>query len=242
MSTDGGKKLQIAAGVVAGFLVAVALGAVGALGISSAFSDDDSEVAAIEEASAEPADPADSLTEALEYLVDSAVAAGRLTEEEGERLKESLESGETLLPRLGDELFRDRDVEPFDRGGEGFMLELSGAFLDLEAAAEYLDVAPAELEDELQDGKTLAEIAGEQGKSVEGLVQTLVDAAQERIDEAVADGRLSEESAARLKEDLEDRIRDRVDQELRLPGFPFELTPEDFGWPRELEPRRGFSS
>lgn len=228
MSMDGGKKLQIAAGVVAGFLVAVALGAGGALAISSAFSDD-SEVAVIEEASAERADPSDSLTEALEYLVDSAVAAGRLSEEEGEELKESLESGDALLPRLSDDLFRDRDVEPFAPRGLG--PELFGASLDLDEAAAYLDLSESELEDELQDGKTLAEIAGEQGKSVDGLVQALVDAAEERIDEAVAAGRLPEDRATEIKQGLEDHIRDRVDDELPLGGFPFELRP-DFERPR----------
>lgn len=231
MSMDGSKKLQIAAGVVAGFLVAVALGAGGALAISSAFSDDDGDDSRAVEASVERSDPSDSLTEALEYLVDSAVAAGRLTEEEGEELKESLESGEGLLPRLGDDLFRDRGFDQFGPGGFG--LELFGASLDLDEAAAYLELSESELQDELQDGKTLAEIAREQGKSVDGLVQTLVDAAEERIDDAVADGRLSEERAARLKEGLEDRIEERIDHELPLGGFPFELRP-DFERPREF--------
>jgi polyhydroxyalkanoate synthesis regulator phasin len=231
MSMDGSKKLQIAAGVVAGFLVAVALGAGGALAISSAFSDDDeTRAAAIEDASAEPEDTSDSLTEALEYLVDSAVAAGRLTEEEGERLKESLESGEALFPRLGDDLFGDRG---FDRVGPG-VFGLFGVSLDLDDAAAYLDLSESELRDELRDGKTLAEIAREQGKSVDGLVQALVDAAEERIDAAVTAGRLSEERAAELEQDLEDRIEDRVEDELPLGGFPFELRPD-------FERQRSFS-
>jgi hypothetical protein len=115
MSMDGSKKLRIAAGAVAGFLVAVALGAGGALAISSAFSDDDGDDSRAVEASVERSDPSDTLTEALEYLVDSAVTAGRLTEEEGEELKDSLESGERLLPRLGDDLFRDRGFDRFGR-------------------------------------------------------------------------------------------------------------------------------
>jgi polyhydroxyalkanoate synthesis regulator phasin len=228
MSMD--RKLQIAAGVVAGFLVAVALGAGGALAISSTFSDDDDEVAAVEDATVEADDPSESLTEALEFLVDSAVEAGRLTEEEGERLKDALESGDALLPRLG------ADFDPF--GARGFGVELFGAALDLDEAAEYLDLSEAELQDELQDGKTLAEVAREQGKSVDGLVQTLVAAAEERIDDAVAAGRLSDERAAELKEDLEGRIRERVDDELPFGGFPFKLTP---GFRPEFEPRPGFS-
>ena len=63
----------------------------------------------------------------------------------------------------------------------------------------------AELREELQD-KTLADIAKEQGKTAAGLVQQLVATQTKRIDEAVADGKLSEEQAAELKADLAERM------------------------------------
>ena len=52
----------------------------------------------------------------------------------------------------------------------------------------------AELREELED-KTLAEIAREKGKTAAGLVQQLVAVQTKRIDEAVAEGRLTDEQA-----------------------------------------------
>jgi polyhydroxyalkanoate synthesis regulator phasin len=205
---------MIVAGAVAGLALAAALGAVGGFVAADALSDDDEPEQVAVEANVEPDDESDSLTEALEFLVDEAVNAGRLSEEEGEQLKERLQSSDPsfVVPGL-------RRL-PFPEGG--FALPF-GEIVDLETAASYLGLSESVLRDELEDGKSLADVARDRDKSVDGLVQELVDEAEERIDEAVADGRLSEESASRLKDDLEERIRDRVDDELRWRGKPFEF-------------------
>ncbi|MGH3110644.1 MAG: hypothetical protein ACRDQT_06980 [Gaiellaceae bacterium] len=207
---------KLVAGAVAAFLLAVALGAGGALAAVGALSDDDDEVAVAETAEPddERAEQSDALERTLEFLVDEAVDAGRLTEEEGAELKERLERGVTsLLPRFDGErvpdLFGGLRELPFVRPA-----------IDLDVAASYLGLSSSELHEELAEGRTLAEIARAEGKSVDGLVRALVDAADERIDEAVDDGRLSEERAAELREDLEDRIEDRVDEELGRLGLP----------------------
>jgi polyhydroxyalkanoate synthesis regulator phasin len=110
----------------------------------------------------------------------------------------------------------------------------------LTAAADALGMTEEELRTALQeDGATLAQVAGDQGVAVDDLVAALVQAAQERIAEAVEEGRLSQEEADELLADLEDRITDRVDEELpaRGPGGgwgpgsrgadPDEAAPED---------------
>jgi hypothetical protein len=133
--------------------------------------------------------------------VDAALEEGRLTEEEADALKERIESGDVppffgpfLAPRF--EHFPDR---PFFPGPGFFEAKLS-------TAAEYLGLTEDELEDRLDDGTTLAEIAEAEGKSVDGLKQALVDAARERIEQAVDDGDLTREEADRLLEGLEERI------------------------------------
>jgi polyhydroxyalkanoate synthesis regulator phasin len=231
-------KLTIGAGLVAGFLLAVALGAVGGFAAAEALSDDDEPEAVSARASIEPdddrGDESDSLNEALEYLVDEAVEAGRLTEEEGERLKDRLDSAR--LPRFLP------DFEPFpvpfgDRGFEfpgGRLRFTFGQLVDLDAAATYLGISESELRDELADGNSLADVAREEDKSVEGLVDELVDDAERRIDEAVDDGRLSEGAASELREDLEQRIRDRVERQSL--GYPFDF---QFELPK-LDRGRGF--
>jgi polyhydroxyalkanoate synthesis regulator phasin len=233
-------KVKLAAGATAAFVAAVALGAAGALAIADAVSDDDeSEVAAVD-ATVESNDPSESLTEALDFLVDEAVEAGRLTEEQGAELKESLESGElpSFLPRLGNDLYPERDFFDIpDVPGA----DLFGPGVDLDVAASYLELTRAELDEERDDGKSLAEIAREQGKSVDGLVQELTEAAEAQIDGAVDEGRLSEDVATDLKEGLEERIRTRVENEPGGFSFKFDSEPgPDFRFPPELEPR-GFN-
>src|SRR5207248_1671438 len=111
------------------------------------------------------------LKKALENRVDEDVAAGRLTKEQGDELKQRIESGDLPLffgPRGGH----------FEHFGE------------LDAAASYLGVTEAELRTQLESGKTLAQVAKDRGKSVDGLIQALADSATKRLDGDVAAGRL----------------------------------------------------
>ena len=177
------------------------------------------EVAAAAEPDADEPESDVELGRALEFLVDEAVDAGRLSEEEGAELKEQLERGVVPfgLPRV--------DGVPFGEPGSDFFgglrdLPFVDQRIDLDVAASYLGLSSAELHDELAEGRTLAEIARAEGKSVDGLVRALVEAAEERIDDAVEDGRLSEARAQELRDGLEERIRERVDEELGTFGLP----------------------
>jgi hypothetical protein len=104
----------------------------------------------------------------------------------------------------------------FDEGGPNVH---PGVFGGLEAAATYLGLSEEELVEALRDGKTLAELAEDEGKTVAGLVDAIVAAAEERIDEAVEDGRLDVEDAVELKAELEESITELVEGE--LPELPF---------------------
>jgi hypothetical protein len=80
----------------------------------------------------------------------------------------------------------------------------------LEAAADYLGLSQNELRDALMSGKSLADVAKSQGKSVQGLEDALVADATEHLNEAVADGRITQaEANARLGE-LNERVDDLV--------------------------------
>jgi hypothetical protein len=164
---------------------------------------------------------------ALAAFVGAAVAlaAAGLLDGDGERLARS-EEPRFVAPELER---RFEDPTPFGFGGP---LRFEG-WLDLEEAADYLGLDRDELLDELADGNSLADIARDEGKSVDRLVQALVEAAEERIDDAAASGRLSGEQADELKEDLEERIQDRVDDEFPLP--------KRFWFERDFERPRGFN-
>jgi ribosomal protein S20 len=200
------RKLTFAFGAAAIALLVVGLGAAGAVAASSLLSPDEESKAIIDDAAeqlgVEPDALSEALKQALKNRVDDAVEAGRLTEEQGAELKERIDSDEypLLFGRGG-----------LHRGpGFGHHVRLAG----LEAAAAYLGMTEAELREALRDS-TLAEIAKEQGKTVQGLVAALVAAQEKRIDEAVADGRLTEEQASDLKSRLSEHVQALVNGELR---------------------------
>ena len=72
----------------------------------------------------------------------------------------------------------------FRHGGPRFHREHHG----LEAAAKYLGMTEAALRAQLESGKTLAQVAKDRNKSVDGLVTALVAEKKARIEQAVKDG------------------------------------------------------
>lgn len=203
-------RLKIVVALVAAAALAVALGVTGAVAASRALTGDDERRALLDDAAdrlgVEPSELEDALEQALKAHVDAAVDEGRLTDEQGAELKERIDSGE--LPFL-------RGLGRPGPGGFGHF----GHFEKLETAASYLGLGEAELREQLADGKTLAEIAKAEGKSVDGLVQALVQDTKARLDQAVAARKLTRAQADELAEGLEGRITDLVTGELPRPRF-----------------------
>ncbi len=135
------------------------------------------------------------ITDALSGLVDD----GSITQEQADEVAATL--GEA------------------DLGGPGG----HGRGPDLGVAAEALGMSEEDLRTALAaDGATLARVAEDRGVAVDTLVQALVAAEQERIAEAVADGRLTQAEADERLADLEQRVTERVETEpgSRGPGGP----------------------
>jgi hypothetical protein len=146
----------------------------------------------------EPKALSDALEQALKNRVDAAVKDGRLTQEEAARLKERIDAGETPLFGLGPGPgFRHHDERgPFHAKFEG--------------AARYLGMTQAQLRQALESGKTLAQVARDQNKSVDGLVDALVAPAEQKLTQAVEDGRLTEAEKREMLSGLRERITDVV--------------------------------
>src|SRR6185312_1475703 len=83
----------------------------------------------------------------------------------------------------------------------------------LESAATYLGMTQAQLRTALGNGKTLAEIAKDKNKSVDGLVQAMTDTATKKIDAAASAGKITKDQAADMKAHLNDAITDLVNGE-----------------------------
>lgn len=141
------------------------------------------------------------LKQALLDRIDAAVAAGRITKAQGDALKQRINSND--FPLIGG---GHRDFGHF------------GFFGRLDAAAGYLGLTEAQLHSELESGKTLAQIAKEHGKSADGVVNALVDAAKQKLDAAVKAGRLTQAQADQMLNDLRSRVMDLVNG--RLPAPP----------------------
>jgi hypothetical protein len=130
------------------------------------------------------------LKKAFADQIDADVAAGRLTQAQAEALKARIQSGQA--PRFF--------------GGQGGPFRHAGGFGNLAAAASYLGLTTAQLQTELTGGKTLAQIAGEHGKAVDGLVQALTDAATKQLDAATAAGRMTKDQEQSILSNLKQAI------------------------------------
>jgi polyhydroxyalkanoate synthesis regulator phasin len=165
---------------------------------------------AAKELGVSPSELSAAIQSALEKRVDAAVAAGRLTKEQGDDLKQRIESGD--FPLFG-----------FGPGPGGF--EHHEMFGGLDAAAAYLGLSEDELRTQLESGKSLADVAKAKGKSVDGLVAALVADAKKHLDEEVAEGHLTKSQAEQLLSRLEDGIRAMLNGErphiVPGPGFGF---------------------
>lgn len=88
----------------------------------------------------------------------------------------------------------------------------------LATAAEAIGISVDDLRTALQDGSTIAEVATANDVEVQTVVDALVAEATERIDAAVADGRLDADRAEEIKAELPDRITARVNGDDPGPG------------------------
>jgi len=156
----------------------------------------------------------DALKKAVENQIDAEVKAGRLTKEQGDALKKRVESGDYPLLGLG---------PGGPRGfGFGFGHGLGGHHLlfgpGLDDAATYLGLTDSQLRTELQNGKTLAQVAKDKGKSVDGLVDAMTADLEAKLDQGVKDGKLPRSRADQLLTATKDRLKDMVNG--KRPSFP----------------------
>ena len=133
------------------------------------------------------------LREQLQELVDD----GTLTSEQADTVAAFLV--ENRPERGGHGGFPGRP----GRGHGGFGIERG-------EIAELFGLEPDALRDLLQDGQSLADVATAQGVDVQTVIDTLVNAAKEHLDEAVTNGRLTQEEADAKLVEITERITEMV--------------------------------
>jgi hypothetical protein len=132
--------------------------------------------------------------------LDAAVAAGKLTAAQEAAMLADLKAHV-------DDLVNHAGTGPGGPGGRGH----HGPF-DLGAVTGYLGLTAAELRTQIESGKSLADVAEAQGKTVSGLEDALVAAATKKLDAAVAAGKLSATLGATMLADLKSHVDDMVNR------------------------------
>jgi hypothetical protein len=159
--------------------------------------------------------------------VEQALKDGKITQEQADAAKKAIESGEGPGFGFGPG-FGHRGFGGGFGPGPGFGHHGPGFAGGLDAAAGYLDLTEEQLRTELQSGKSLATIAGEKGKSVDGLKAAMVKDATAKLDEALAAGRITKEQRDALAERLTAMVDRAVDRTPRQRGGGDDVKPAVF--------------
>ncbi len=140
--------------------------------------------------------------------LDGLVSDGTLTQDQADAVGSALDSArpDGPGPWIG-----------HGRGGPGMF----GGPLQLDAAATALGIEADELLEQLRSGETIAEVAAAQGVDVQTVIDAMVASVKERLDDAIADGRLDASEEA-------DRLADVTE---RITTFVNEGLPERGAWP-----------
>jgi hypothetical protein len=142
--------------------------------------------------------------------VDAQVAAGNLTAEQAQRLRDAINSEDFAgLGPLG----HGKHGGGFKfGGGDGPRMQLGGlAGIALDSLAGFLGVTPDVLRTELRE-QSLAQVAQAHGKTPDALKAFITSSAQARVNEAVSAGRLTQQQADAMLQALNSRLDDLINR------------------------------
>lgn len=142
----------------------------------------------------------DSFKQASKEQVEQKLKDGEITQEQAERIKEKIDSGEGYGPGF---------MKKGMKGPHGFGMVKQ----DMAAVAEYLGVSEAELREMHRDGKSLLEIAKEKGKSESDIRSFVSQKFDERLTQALKDGKLTQTQADTLKEKKTEIVNKMLSEE-----------------------------
>ncbi|MCW5852028.1 MAG: hypothetical protein KIT87_18285 [Anaerolineae bacterium] len=143
----------------------------------------------------DPAKVEKAVADALKAEVDKAVTAGKLTQARADQAKMRID--QTASKLMDAPLGAARPARPGPMGRPLLMPGVSEAY---QAAAQTLGMTPQDLKAELGKGQTLRQVA--QAKKVDPatIQQAMVAALNTRIDQAVTNGKLTQDQAAKAKD------------------------------------------
>ncbi|MGV3139184.1 hypothetical protein ACEF06_22460, partial [Brevibacillus agri] len=138
------------------------------------------------------------LVKEQEAKLKEAVEAGKLTQEQADKLNEN--AAERVKEMV-------QNTHPGKGPGKGFGF----GFDKNEELLSLLKLDAAKLQEELKAGKTLAAVAEAQGVSVDDVVALLVKEQEAKLKEAVEAGKLTQEQADKRSEELASMVQKMVE-------------------------------
>src|SRR4051794_24549927 len=191
----------------------LAAGAGGGAALAATSGDDDhkkAEQAVIDDAAKRLNVTPEALRSALgaaeDSQLDQAVKDGKLTQAQADAIKKRRADSGTVLggPGVVPGVHPGFGGGPGGPGGLGFKLGSGGA---LDAAASALGLKLDDLVAKLRAGKSIADVAKDQGKNLDDVKKAITDGVTKELDQAVADKKLT--SAQR--DDILKRLGDHLD-------------------------------
>jgi hypothetical protein len=138
--------------------------------------------------------------------LDQAVKDGKLTQEQADAVKKRRAEDNTVLggPGIGGP-GRGHGGPGF--GGLGFKAGPGGA---LDAAASALGLKRVDLLTKLRAGTSIADVAKDQGKSLDDVKKAITDGVTKELDQAVTDKKLTSAQRDKVLKELTDHLDDLV--------------------------------
>ncbi len=155
------------------------------------------------------------LDQAREQVLDKAVEEGDLSAEQADRIRERAEEGFGSGMMGRGMMGRSMGRGMMGRGlGQGMMGDSGNSLMAV--AADKLGITVDELTTQLKDGKTVADLAKEKGIDINIIIDAFMAERQETLTQAVTDGRITQEQADQMLENMRDMIEDHLNGEMPM--------------------------
>jgi hypothetical protein len=145
---------------------------------------------------------------AREQVLDEALDEGWLTQDQADRMRERVEEGFGPGMRGGFVGPRGGIFGP-GRGRGGLMAGPENSLITV--VADQLGMTVDELLGELQDGKSIVDVAAEQGVELQAIADAFIAQQADWLAEAVEEGRLTQKQADWMLDQMEERILEHLD-------------------------------
>lgn len=151
--------------------------------------------------------------QARERILGEAVDEGWLTEEQADWMQERAQ--QRVYQGFGRGMYGGFHGPHGGAFGPGAHMIGPGSSL-VTVAAEHLGLTVSELVEELEGGKSIADVAGT--KDVDEIAEAFLTEHQEWLDQAVMDGRMTQQQADWMLEHMEEEVQERLSEPFSFGG------------------------